>query len=147
MAIPVYDSSVLPCITRAYKNRKEATTRFLGNKAIAGDVYATLELFAETSEQAKAFFGFWRDDLNYGTNAFYIALPVFGSSFSPGTPNVLCRMVSDFDQSMSDSEARRQTIEIKIYDATETWFVVDDEAKQLIDDSGNKIITTTEMEI
>lgn len=146
MPIPTWDNNTLPVITKVYKNKKEKTRRYLGNKAITGDTYATLSLFAENATKAKALFDFWKDDLSYGTNAFYIPLPVFGSSFVPEVANVLCKIINDFEQDMNDSEAREQTLEIKLYNASEDWFIVDDEANQIIDDSGNTIITSSELE-
>lgn len=80
MAIPIYDTETLPCITFPLKTTYEQSQRYLGGQASTGRLLAEINLIAKNNEEINAFYSFWKTDCNFGLNSFLIPIPVFGDT-------------------------------------------------------------------
>lgn len=77
-AVPIYDDTVLPCLTYPFSNKQSFTKKFLGNRAYTGAVYANITLKSSEADKVSALYAFWRDDCNYGLEPFIFNMPIFG---------------------------------------------------------------------
>ena len=140
---PKYDLTKLPTIQHPFTSKQEITKKYLGKRAITGQEYATIELFAIDNAKTKALYDFWKDDCNYGTKQFLAPIPIFGIEYMKDYPNVLCEFIENISSKKS-SIFWVQTIKVKIIEYSEVLgYVIDDNSNQIVDDSGNSIFYDT----
>lgn len=143
MTYAEYDTSVLPFLSYPLNNSQETTKKYLGGRAMTGEEYATLSFNMVDDTKAEALYSFWRDDCNYGTDAFLIAMPFRGVVSLPDIPNVLCKFVEDVSM---DKVALNwtQAIRVKVLEYSYVMGnIADDSLNQLVDDSGNILVSTS----
>jgi len=143
MAIPEYDPYTLPVIETPYDDMQEATKKYLGGRAITGQEYANINLFAEDDSKIKALYEFWRDDCEYGTLQFMAPLPIHGSEHSRYVPNALCEFLEDVSMEKQDVHWK-QGVKLKVIEySANTYTIVDDAGNLMVDDSGNVLASTS----
>lgn len=135
--IPIYDETILPCITYPMINKRKVSKRYLGNKGISGETYATVQLIAKTDSELAALTDFWLIDCNYGLEPFLIKLPMFGQEVT--MPSILVKFIGDTSDSKNDDGTWRLTRELKILG--NIVYIIDDNGDFITDDSGDFTIT------
>ncbi|MFT7880718.1 MAG: hypothetical protein ABXS91_10030 [Sulfurimonas sp.] len=138
MTIPIYDESILPCITFPLENTHQETKRYLGGKAITGEAYASISLIAKDDNEAKALYDFWVTDCNYGLEPFLIPLPVFGRNADTSAPALLVKFIGD---AKDTKVANHWTAKRKLKILGAIHYVIDDQGQFVVDDAGDYIIT------
>ena len=136
--IPIYNLDILPAITHPFESKKIVTKRYLGGKAITGQEYATLNIFSEDNAKTKALYDFWKDDCNYGTVPFLIALPMFGITYDKAYPSLMVQFYEDITAKKIEKHWT-QDIKIKVLGTVD--YITDDSLNYIIDDTGNYIVT------
>jgi len=136
MATAFYDEALLPCITYPMENVHTKSKRYLGNVALTGKVYATINMVAKTDSDMDNLHIFWRVDCNYGLDPFIIAIPIFGMPTS--SLDILCQWVGDFTPTKVDTH---WTIKQKLKILSPIQVVKDDVGDYVRDDNGNYIYT------
>jgi len=139
--IHVYDETILPCITFPLDNTHEKSKRYLGNKALSGEIYANINLLPKNDTEMKALYDFWKDDCNYGLNPFLIPLPIFGRT---GDLEYPCLQVKFVEEIKSVKVDLHWTVKIKLKVLGNVYYIVDDVEDYIIDDSGNYVVTDIE---
>ena len=143
MAYPEYDFNILPTIQKAFISEQEATKKYLGKRAITGQEYATIDIFAEDDTKIKALYDFWKDDCNYGTLAFLVGLPINGVPSSKDFPTALCRFIDDIVAKKIDDHWT-QGIKLKVLEYSQILGIIEDDATNVIvDDAGNILVSTS----
>lgn len=140
MAYPEYDFTTLPAIEHPYNNEKEATKKYLGGRAITGEEYATLNIFATTNAEANALYEFWKTDCVYGTLSFLVPIPFMGETYDRDKPNALVQFIEDLSVDKEDVHWK-QTIRVKVVGTVD--YIYDDLGAYITDDSGAYIYTDT----
>ena len=133
MTYPEYDLTSLPTIENPYSNEKEVTKKYLGGRAMTGQEYATLNIFMVDNIEAKALYDFWKDDCNYGTDAFLVPLPFFGEVYDKTRPNVVAKFIEDISAEKIDIHWN-QGIKVKVLGTVD--YITDDALAYITDDSG-----------
>lgn len=136
--IPVYDYTLLPCIEHPLENNREATTKYLGKRALTGQEYSTLNIFMVDDTEAIELYKFWKTDCKYGTIPFLVALPFFGETYDKELPTTLVRFMEDISNNKEDY-LWKQSIKIEILGTVS--YIQDDSLNYIVDDSGDKITT------
>tara|TARA_R110000772_G_scaffold5454_1_gene19453 strand:- start:2851 stop:3858 length:1008 start_codon:yes stop_codon:yes gene_type:complete len=147
--IPVYDQTILPCISHPMTNTREEATRYLGNRAITGGVYAEFNIAGITNAQVKALYDFWRNDCKQGLEPFILNLPMFGKEFGGAKPSLL--MV--FDKSIKDIKQPNKW-DIKrsvrligniVYTMNGNDFVLSDSGQFIFSETGDYLAITSKL--
>jgi len=99
MTIPIYDQSILPCVNLPMSNLQEVSERYLGYRALSGEMYADITITAKSHSEAKAVNDFWKNDCTYGLEPFIIHLPFFGDETDV---NLLVMFQKDIRDSRSE---------------------------------------------
>ena len=130
--MPIYDFDILPAIQHPFISEQESTTKYLGNKAVSGQTYATLNIFITNNVEAKALYDFWKTDCNYGTLAFTIPIPIFGVPYDRSVPNTVVEFMEDITYNKEDIHWK-QSVKIKVI--SETTNTVQSNVSFVVDDS------------
>ena len=138
--IPVYDEATLPYIVYPLNAVHELPRRFLGRRAVTGEVYADVSVVSNNDTYAKALHDFWITDCNYGLDPFLIPLPIFGRDSDTSHPALLVKMVSDIDYNRQNVTAISK-FRVKVLG--EVSYVVDDLGDFIISDTGDFVISDT----
>lgn len=133
MTIPVYDPTVLPCITYPMKNTQKKTKKYLGGRAITGKVNIDISILAKTNAELNALYDFWLTDCKYGLEPFLVALPVFGMTYTPEAPDMLVKFVGDFSAD-KDSSAWKSKIKLELVGSID--YIIDDQGNFVVSDLG-----------
>jgi len=146
MAIPIYNIDTLPTITFPMKNTHVSTKKYLGGRAVTGEVEININLIANSNIELKALYDFWLTDCNYGLEPFVIPLPLFGSEPSLTNPTLLVKFISDIETEKVSSIWRANlklevfgTLDYIINDLGE--FVVTDNGEYTLGDGGEYVPT------
>lgn len=134
-----YDIATLPKIVKPFKSTQEATTRHLGNRALTGEEYAELNLFAETDAQVAALYEFWKTTLNYGTLPFLAPVPQFGLDYVDERPSTVLKFMEDLELTLSADTAWRTAFRVKVVGTVQ--YLVDDAGAYLVNDAGQFLRT------
>lgn len=138
MTIPTYDYNTLPKITLPMVNRQRASKRYLGGIAITGAVYIDVNITALTHAQARAFYEFWRDDINNGLEPFLVSLPVFGEATDYTKPTLLVQFIDDMTNSF-DGNIWKSKQRLKVYGTID--YIIDANGDFIVSDTGEYIVT------
>jgi hypothetical protein len=147
--IPIYDQTVLPCVTFPMVNTRAKTTRYLGQRAITGDIYAELNMVGEDNQQVKALDDFWKNECNYGLEPFLIRLPVFGRSTDV---DILVTFSNDIKDTRNvtrwDLKRKIKVLGLVVYTIDGNGdFILSDEGHYVLDDDGNYIALKSKAKI
>ena len=138
--LPIYDDTgLLPCLTFTFKSTHEESKRYLGNQALAGDMYAYINIKPKTDEEMEALYSFWKDDCNYGLEPFILKIPVFGFN-RDGTMSAgyVVKFLEDLNSVNTTGEVweiRNQ--KLKLFGRV--VYITDDSGTVLFDDSSELI--------
>jgi len=135
--IPIYDEATLPCISFPLDNTHQATKRYLGGKAVSGEVYADINLFIKNDTEADALHDFWVADCNYGLEPFLIPLPVFGRETDTSDPALLVKFVGD---AKDTKNAGYWTAKRKLRILGTIIYIIDDGGNFILDDVGDFVL-------
>ena len=148
MSYPIYNLNILPAITLPYKDKREVSKKYLGGRALTGEVYLDFDVFMESNTERKALYDFWKNDCNYGTQPFLIPLPLFGETYDKDRPNVLALFTKEIEANKQDIHWTATT-SVKAVGTIE--YIQDDSSAYITDDSGafiyNDYTTNSNMEI
>ena len=138
MSIPEYDLTLLPAIEYPYQNEKEATTKYLGGRAVTGEEYATLNIFMVSNAEALALYTFWKVDCNYGTIPFLAPIPLFGEVYDKTMMTTMVQFIEDITADKIENHWK-QGIKVKVLGTIS--YIVDDLGEYIVDDLGEYIVT------
>lgn len=138
MAYPEYDFTTLPAIEHPYNNEKEATKKYLGGRAITGEEYATLNIFATTNAEANALYEFWKTDCVYGTLSFLVPIPFMGETYNRELPNALVQFIEDLSADKEDAHWK-QSVKVKVLGTVD--YLLNDLGEYLVNDGGQYLRT------
>jgi len=129
--MPIYDFDILPAIEYPFISEQESTTKYLGRNAISGQTYATLNFFIKDNTEAKELYDFWKDDCNYGTTPFEVAIPIFGVPYDKNVPNTTIEFMEDIIYNKEDTHWKQSAKVKVISEITDTIesnvsFIIDD---------------------
>ena len=129
MIIPIYDMTILPCLSLPMKNTQKETKRYLGGIAMTQEVIA----------QANAVYNFWATDCNFGLEPFLAPIPIMGDTIvDPSHPEMLVQFYGDFDITKS-SAVWECEFKLKIIGTVD--YIVDDLGDFIVSDAGEYTVT------
>lgn len=138
MANPIYNTSILPCVTISMKNTQEETKQYLGRRAVTGDISITMNTFAKSDTEAYNLYRFWRFDCDYGSIPFFISLPIFGQET---TTAILVKFINNM---VFNKEDVNWTNSIELELQNNIAYITDDLGNVLVTDTGEYITTSIE---
>lgn len=150
MTIPVYDPSILPCITYPMVCTQEATRKYLGGIALTGKTYAEISTSSRSNEEQFALYSFWKDTCNHGLEPFLIPLPVFGEMASDKYPAMFVRFIGEI-KSTKESSAWKNKFKLEVIATTRYTidgvgsFVVATVDDLILDGQGNYVASNIEL--
>jgi len=119
----------LPCVNLKATHTQEVSKRYLGGKAIKGDMSLDVVFTIETDEEALALYEFYNTELKGGISEFYIDLTLFGL-----VGLYVVKFVGNFVMTRDDI-TYNASIKLNIL-SENVGYVVDDNLVKITDDSG-----------
>ncbi len=138
MIIPIYDPTLLPCITYPMKNTQVQTERYLGGRAVTGAVNIDISIMAKNNTELNALYNFWVNDCNYGLEPFLISLPIFGTTVIPEAPDLLVQFSGDFS---ADKESLLWRSKIRLELIGSIDYIIDGNGDFIVSDTGEYTVT------
>lgn len=136
--IPIYDETVLPCLTYPFERKQEKSTKFLGKRAVVNNIYITITTTAKSDDETLALIDFWQADCNFGLEPFLIDTPITPPN---GESALLCLFVDDMSTAKEESGTWKSTIRLRVLGLI--IYIIDDEGQFVLDDSGDFTLTDT----
>ena len=122
--IPIYDETLLPCLSYPMSNTQARTGRATAETSISG----------EDDAAVKAFYEFWKADCNYGLDPFLIPLPFFGETVDVTRPAILVKFIGDLK---GDKTTRGWKVQFSLEILGDVDYVVDDFGNFIVSDTGD----------
>lgn len=144
MTYPLYDESVLPCISLPVTNSKKLPERYLGRKAVVSDVYTTIKTHASTDLELHALHLFWEINCNYGLEPFIINTPMFGQNINGNSDFFIAKFTNDVKDTKNNS-VWSSSITLKIIG--EVNAIVDDAGNLITSDADDLVVTDAQINI
>lgn len=113
MIYPVFDKSSMPFTMLPIAMHQDPTLKGQGKKAVVGKRYFDVELLANdglVSDMQQALYAFWKNDCNYGTTPFLIALPWMGSGIDNNYPNFLVKFTDGLSSQFDNTWTTKQKL-------------------------------------
>lgn len=126
----------LPYLVFPMTSTIETTVKYLGKRAYTGEEYFTVKFMSINKTQSKAFFEFWENEINFGTEPFLIPAPFRDLNFIAEDPNVLVRFVDGLNPD-KDTGSFSFSAKLKVIEYREHLGVLfDKDLYKLIDQDG-----------
>lgn len=138
MTIPIYDQTTLPCLSLPMKNTHGETARYLGNRAVTGDISLTVKVIPKSDIEAKALYDFWATDCNFGLEPFLAPIPIFGNTVDKEFPKMLVQFYGHFSM---DKNSVIWGTELKLKLIGTIDYVVDGLGDFIVSDAGEYTVT------
>lgn len=137
MIIPIYNETVLPCITYPFKPKKQIIMGFAGKGTQKAT--ADIEILCENDTEVLALDSFFVTDLEYGTKDFLLDIPFFGRVVDNDMPTLLVRFSGHTREYSKESFTSQSSHTLEI--VGEVKYIVNDGGDYVLNDSGGYIVS------
>ena len=134
--IPIYDETTLPCITYPYSNTRQPTKKYLGRRAVVGEVTATINLIATSDAEVLALNTFFESECNFGLEPFLINLPILGVEL-PEQAATLAKFIGEVTDTKNANGTWTASRQLKVLGTI--IYVIDDQDQFILSDEGDFI--------